>query len=363
MYNIDYIQRQPELYQRLRDVLAATQGDLAWPRSAKFKLTSRCNLRCVMCKYWRGPRGEEVDTETAISVLRGLAEMGCRKVHFSGGEVLTRPDFMAVLEAAVGLGMKANFTTNGTLVTKDIARQLAKLRVNSVAVSFDGGDAKTHDRMRGVEGAFKAARKGAALVSRYARKGMPKLRINMVLTRNNYHAAPDVLRLAHELGAVDVHPMPVDAKGQEKIRLSKAHMRDYKANVVPEVRALREEFGFSTAADYVYPFGRSKDETNFSKQGLYARGYYDEHLCHVPWLHTFIEWSGDVYLCCMARGHTEPLGNVRETPIAEILTGERYASVRRQFMRERLEACARCDNFLAENRALHSALSHEPAEV
>ncbi len=357
MYNIPAIRQDPAAFERLQRVVGDAAGRAAWPRSAKIKLTYRCNLRCVMCKYWRGPRGDEIDTRTVLCVLDDLAQLGCRKVHFSGGEVLTRRDFLCVAEAGVALGLKVNFTTNATLIDKGTARALAKLRVNSVAVSFDGADAKTHDCMRGVEGAFKAATKGAGLVAKYAKKGFPKLRVNMVLTRRNYHAAPDVLRLAHELGAVEVHPMPVDAKGQEKMRLSKAHLRDYKANVAPEVKALRKQFGFSTDRDYVYPFGRTKEEANCSKQGLYARGYYDERPCYVPWLHTFIEWSGDVYLCCMARGHTQPLGNVREMPIREILSGDAYAAIRQHFMHDRLDVCAQCDNFLAENRALHETLS------
>ncbi len=352
MYDLDEIAASPALRERLRRTIDDPEGRLAWPRSAKIKLTARCNFRCVMCKYWRAPRGDELSTDDARRILAQLAEIGCRKVHFSGGEVLLRSDFLDLVEHAARLGLRVNFTTNGSLIDKTLARRLGRLRVNSVAVSLDAADAKTHDRIRGVPGAFKAAVRGAALVARYARKGRPKLRINTVLTRRNYHTLPDILRLARELGAVEVHPMPVDAKGQDALRLSKAHLRDYKAHVAPAALALREQFGFSTGRGFVYPFGRAKHEMNLAKEGLYALGYYDEHRCYAPWLHTFIEWSGAVYLCCMARGRTEPLGDARRAALADILAGDAYARARRQLRVRRLDICARCDNFLAENRAI-----------
>ena len=47
-------------------------------------------------------------------------------------------------------------------------------------------------------------------------------------------------------------------------------------------------------------------------------------------LHLFLTWNGDVFLCCMARGKTDPLGNVRRQSVAEVFDGEPYRKIRRQ---------------------------------
>ena len=363
MYNVPEITRCPALLERARGALGDPGQRTAWPRSAKIKLTSQCNLRCVMCRYWRRPRQAEMDTAAVERLLCDLASLGCRKVHFSGGEVFTRRDLLPLIELGVGLGLKVNLTTNGTLITKDLAKQLGKIGVNSVAVSLDAGRSKEHDRLRGVRGAFRSATRGAAWVIERGRAGRPRLRINMVLTRRNYHELPGVLRLAGELGATEVHPMPVDAKGSDKIRLSKTHIRDFNHTVAPEAEALRRDLGFSSAHDYLWPFGTSSEDLQFAKSGNYARGYFDDHLCYVPWLHTFVDWTGGVYLCCMARGKTPAMGHVGEQSIVDVLAGQPYADARSALLRQRLAVCGRCDSFLAENRLLASVLRGADGEA
>ncbi len=54
-------------------------------------------------------------------VLTDLRRQGLRKVHFSGGEVLLRPDLETIIRQAVDLGLQVNITTNGTLLEKEQA--------------------------------------------------------------------------------------------------------------------------------------------------------------------------------------------------------------------------------------------------
>ena len=49
--------------------------------------------------------------------------------------------------------MRAVISTNGTLITKEIAAKLKKIGLSYVGVSLDGLE-KTHDRFRGKKGAF-----------------------------------------------------------------------------------------------------------------------------------------------------------------------------------------------------------------
>ena len=120
MYNVAELIRMPAF---LDELAASLDGEAPPPllRDAKIKLTSRCNLRCVMCKYWQTTTEDALPGERWKQVFAELAGLGCRKVHFSGGEIFLRRDVLDLAEAAVGLGMKVNLTTNGTLIDRERA--------------------------------------------------------------------------------------------------------------------------------------------------------------------------------------------------------------------------------------------------
>lgn len=353
MYALDEILRVPER----RAALAESLRSLEPPelRCVKIKLTSRCNLRCQMCKYWKTERETTLTTDEWRAALDGMADLGCRKVHFSGGEVFLRPDFLDLVEHAAGRQMKVNMTTNGTLLTKERIERLARARPNSISLSLDGPRPRVHDGIRGLPGSFR--RTTRAIRKLQAAPRPPKIRLNFVLMRANFRHAAEMVDLAADLGAVEIHPMPVDEKGPPRNRLSRAQIRRYNEEIAPRVLQKRQEHGFSTHPDLVFPFGRSEEDLRQSRDGLYARGFYAERTCMAPWLHLFVAWDGESYLCCMTNGRMESLGNVRADGVRGVFLGERMRQVRAAFMAQRPHPiCHRCDMFLQENRKLHAAL-------
>jgi MoaA/NifB/PqqE/SkfB family radical SAM enzyme len=324
-------------------------------RCAKIKLTSRCNLRCMMCKYWQTESERTLGSARWREVFGELAELGCRKVHFSGGEVFLRPDFLDLVESAARRGLKVNMTTNGTLVSRAAVRRIAELGVNGVSISLDGPTATAHNRVRGRDYAFRRSLRTARLLRRLAPR--TKLRINFVVMRGNYRRLPEMVRLAGELGASELVPMPVDEKGPRRNRLSKAQIREYNRELAPRVAELRRRYGFSLAPALVHPFGVTDEDVRLSAKGLYARGFFERRACLVPWLHAFFAWNGDAFLCCMTNGRMEPLGNVGRQTVREVFHGPGYRRVREEFLAGRhLPSCHRCDLFLPENALLHAAL-------
>ena len=49
----------------------------------------------------------------------------------------------------------------------------------------------------------------------------------------------------------------------------------------------------------------------------YALGQFETATCYAPWLHTFLAWNGDAFLCCMTNGRMEPLGTSFQSATAE----------------------------------------------
>jgi len=363
MYNIEEFIADTHLLGQLEDCVS-NPGSGAILRSAKIKVTPRCNLRCRMCSYWRYESQPEMTPQGLISLIDELAGTGVRKIHFSGGEPLLREDIPDAIARCAHHKIRANITTNGTLLDREKAKVLVKSGARSVSVSLDGPTAKIHDGIRGVEGAFKKAvaaiERLAQAREKYSGRKRMRIRINTVLQRDNWRHLPDIIKLAGQIGADEVHPMPVDPKGKKQL-IKKTEIKDFNLCIAPEAETLRARYGFSNDPLMVFPYGQSKDDINHCREGNYARGFFDEHLCYVPWLHIFIAWNGDVYPCCMTRGRIPSLGNLIEDGVKGVFYGESYSKLRRDFINERLSYCARCDNFLFENRLLAEALDSSRA--
>jgi 12,18-didecarboxysiroheme deacetylase len=126
-----------------------------------WNVTRACNLNCMHCYAHAVERikEKELDTDQAMSVIDDLAEFGSPVILFSGGEPLMRSDLIELAGYAVGKGMRAVISTNGTLITEEKARELKKIGLSYVGVSLDGME-EVNDRFRRKKGAFRDALKG-----------------------------------------------------------------------------------------------------------------------------------------------------------------------------------------------------------
>lgn len=115
-------------------------------------LSERCNYRCIMC---RRPDDEAaLDRDLVFDVMEQASALGLKVISFCGGEPFVHPDFVEIAERAIALGLKVQLTTNGSLVTAETLERLHGL--DCLTVSIDALQA-THDRIRGVPGAFERA--------------------------------------------------------------------------------------------------------------------------------------------------------------------------------------------------------------
>ncbi len=167
------------------------------PQNVAFMITRHCNLHCVHCsaspeQFLR----EDMTTKEILGVIDDLARCKVFRVTMTGGEPLTHPDFFAIVDAFVEKPMHLQINTNGTLITEQIIRRLAKLRRRPrVLVSLDGVTAETYDRIRG-PGRFEDMRKGIRML----RKADFDVRPFVVVSRLNYHELPRIAEFANSIG-------------------------------------------------------------------------------------------------------------------------------------------------------------------
>ena len=173
------------------------------PRLIFWEVTKGCNLRCIHCRATATELSSPTDLPTgrALDIIKQIADFGNPILVLSGGEPLYRADIFDLARFATQRGLRVALATNGTLVTKPVAKKIVESGVKRVSISLDGADALTHDTFRGIPGAFEAAIYGMRNLQEL---GM-SVQINTTIARHNAHQLPDVLEMARSLGADALH--------------------------------------------------------------------------------------------------------------------------------------------------------------
>ena len=137
---------------------------LKTPVTLIFFVTSRCNLRCGHCFYWR-ELNKATDDALSLDEIRAIARSFEHPLSLSltGGEPFLRSDLKEIIQAfhegcdtrEVGIATNGTFETATVQTVHDILRE-GFLTDLSVQVSLDGLE-ETHDSIRGIKGSFKKA--------------------------------------------------------------------------------------------------------------------------------------------------------------------------------------------------------------
>jgi radical SAM protein with 4Fe4S-binding SPASM domain len=168
--------------------------DARGPVYAVWELTLRCDLGCQHCGSRAGhARANELTTEQCLALTAQLAELGVREVTLIGGEAYLRPDWLEIIRAIRAHGMDCTMTTGGRGMTAERAAGAAAAGLMSCSVSIDGPEA-VHDRLRALDGSWRAAR---AALENLSRASIP-VSVNTQLNRWTWQHLPELLDLLIE---------------------------------------------------------------------------------------------------------------------------------------------------------------------
>jgi heme b synthase len=168
-----------------------------------WETTKACNLSCRHCRAVPRKRlgPDELSTADAFNLIDAIAQVARPVMVLSGGEPLFRPDIFDIAEYGVESGFRMALATNGTLIDPRLAARIADTGISRVAISVDGANADTHDRFRGVPGAYALALRGLRLLHD---EGV-SIQINSTMAKHNVAELPALLDLALAIGADALH--------------------------------------------------------------------------------------------------------------------------------------------------------------
>lgn len=322
------------------------------PTSIQIEPVGQCNLRCQMCSIQfrqdGPPNGPPafMDFKTYTSIIDQFTNL--QELHLQGlGEPMMHPRFFDMVEYAASKGINVSTNSNLTLLNERRAERCVTSGMQSLHISIDGVNAQTYERIR-VRAHYERV---VANVERIlaARKRLnsatPRLRMVMVIMRQNLHELPDMVRFAHRwsMESIFVQHLCHDF-GESGLPAQYLPMRTFiQEQTLLEEDTRRVETFFGEARKVAEQLG-----INLRLPGTRLRphppGTPGRQRCDWPWTGAYFSYQGYAMPCCMVSTPDRiNFGNISTLPAEELWNGPDYQAFREQLSSEQPpEVCRSC---------------------
>ena len=162
-------------------------------------VTHRCQCACPHCYAMARRNGHAAEMSGAEikGVIDQIKALGVPEILFTGGDPLLREDILDLVAYARKKGMLTRISTNGYLLTRELASNLKLAGLDKCGVSIDDADPRIHDRMRGLPGIYDKAVQGL----RYLREcGIETKILTYATHRNVIEGLERIIALGRKLG-------------------------------------------------------------------------------------------------------------------------------------------------------------------
>lgn len=155
---------------------------------AFIEITRRCNLRCKHCLNSSGLElDNNLSDEEIKDLIIKLSIAGIQEIRFTGGEPLVHKSIYEFIKLATDNDIYVSIGTNGTLITKDVAKKLKKAGLKRAILSLDGTKG-TNDFIRG-----KGSYDKTFNAIKYLKQNNIDVKVNSVIMKDNIE---EVIELA-----------------------------------------------------------------------------------------------------------------------------------------------------------------------
>jgi len=186
-------------------------------------LNYNCNAKCVFCSQGSFDKSLNADFDAIARNIYSAYRSGYRRLGFTGGEPLIRPDILKIISLGRSVGFKfIRVQTNGIkLADPAFCAALVKAGLTFCKFSFTTDSVAVHDRLVGVPGAWDKAMKGIANL----RALKIRLGTNILVNKLNYRRLPEIIKNLLEKGITNfviIYPVYIGsmAENAEKIGVS-----------------------------------------------------------------------------------------------------------------------------------------------
>jgi len=286
----------------------------------RYEVTDHCNAHCVMCPRESHDREHGVmDQAKYERSIDEVVSLGAEQVVLTGfGEPMLDANLERKIAYAKSKGLRTYIITNGSALTERRAALLMQAGLDEMRVSFYGMHRESYNAvMRGLE----------------FDKTVANL-LSFLSIRNSLHLATKV-QLSYLV-----------------LPENEADVEDFRTFWEPLVDAIEiwRPHNFGDGKDYRVREG-AKSSCGRPENGPLQ-----------------IQWDGTTIPCCYDYNNQIQLGNAFDTPIPDILGGDKYRALREAHRNGefwKFPYCDQCDQLLAHEDALVYSNRHSlpPSEA
>lgn len=285
---------------------SSNANDQAQPKEMReiwCELTSRCNLKCLHCYASAGQRkaSEDKPATAWINIIHEIAQLNCRHIQLTGGELFLRRDVWQIIDASIAAIPEVEIFSN--LTVSNIAEIVRRKDYLSVATTLLGPTSDIHDAITQSKGSFL---KTTSAIKDLVKAGV-RIRVAVIEMNQNHQHISDTLSLIKSMGVS---------------RYGTDYMRSVGRGVINRK---------------VAPLGpvQSRPRRMTSSSFLYNRNY------NPCWAHKIaIEPDGTVIPCIFSR--TIAVGNAFHESLISILSSDRLQDLWRITL-DQVDVCKDCE--------------------
>lgn len=310
------------------------------PEQVVIDLTNRCNQQCVGCWLYsplleHKPAKEcltqEIKLQKAKQLISGLAQLGTKRVRFTGGgEPFMHPDIMELIAYTKSKGLACCITTNFSLLNKEKVKKLVELGVDELAVSLWAANPQTYQNTHPdcAPSAFERIKENLMILAE-EKKDKPLLTLANVICTLNYLEIEQMFKFALQVKADAVYFTLTDIlEGTQELLLNK-EQRQVVLKQAESIRGFWESLGQERRIKLEYFDGfirRLKEDA--TSAGNYDYQKVNKMPCYAGFTFARVLSDGGVAPCC--RGVNKLMGNINRADFKDIWHNPQYCEFRRK---------------------------------
>jgi MoaA/NifB/PqqE/SkfB family radical SAM enzyme len=307
------------------------------PVRAGIYITYNCNSRCITCYHWKKKSQDEISITELKDTLRQLRELGIEDLNLCGGEPLLRDDLSAVIGYARDLKFdRISITTNGLVLTREKIEDLVENGLNSILISLNGSE-DIHDMTRGMKGAYVKTIEAIRTLVHLRNSKYSHLEINVatIVMGTTIDQIIDIVNMCRQLNiGVSLSPLNTSRPWMSDIPVGLKQVNQEQLN-----RVVMELHGIKRASN------KTLSDSHASLE--YIRDYFadpkrEDIPCYLGYLVVRVGPHGEVFPACSM---LPPVGNLRQTPLKQIVASQPYKERVHDMFLKKCPGCA-CDHIV-----------------
>ena len=284
------------------------------PENIIIEASAACNLRCPVCPthfaMQRIKGFMDLDLyKSIVDDMKDLKKKPLLSFNFAG-EPLLNKDIGKFVAYATKNNHKTFISTNVTMMTRPLAKELIKSGLASIHLCIDGFTKKSHEGYR-VGSKFEEVKNNIEMFLEERKKlksSTPHVTIQTLLTSFSESEMDEITNWAKEIGA-------------DEVQFKSLSMGSY---TTPQ---MKKQY------NYLVP-------KNPQFQRKTSNTYHT--LCGSPMAQTVIYWNGDLGLCCIDFDAHLKLTNIKEKGFLKTITSSDIAKKRKLGFQKQYKMCKTC---------------------